>query len=1793
MPSIAGYRILETLTEGGSTRIYRARRDRDGRTLVLKLPHSDSPDSAQIAQLHHEYEILRSLPVAGVVHALDLERANHLPVLVLEELPGRPLARVIAERELGLEQILRLAVQIASILEKVHRHGVIHKDVNPNNLIVDEGLTNVRLSDFGIATRLPQDARADGGVPVCQGTLDFIAPEQTGRMNRQVDHRADLYSLGVTLYRLLTGKLPFVATDPLELVHKHIAERPVPPHQLRPTVPLGLSGLVVKLLAKAPEDRYQSAFGLKHDLRQCLAWLQTRGAIPPFELGRRDVPDHFWPTQQLYGREQEIAQLMLAVERVKNGETLLFLVTGATGVGKSALVDEVRLPIAREWGYFVSGKFDRLQRDIPYRGFILALQQLMQQLLSEEESRIGYWRERILEAVGQSGRVLTDIIPGLELIIGPQPEVETLPAAQSRNRFHQLFLRLIRVFAREEHPLVLFLDDLQWSDSASVAILELLLLDRQTPHLLLIGAYRKREGNAAAAQHVAVEGLTHASTAVEQLTLAPLTVEAVQELVRDIFHCSDEAAAALTAAVYQKTRGNPFFVNEFLQSLYDRKLIGFVPDAGQWHWDVEEILALEVTDNVADFMVERIHTLPPKTRDALQLAACIGSRFELQTFAIAADCTTNAAAELLWPALRERLIQPLGGGHELAGVDLESHPVAQDPQQPPPSRPVSYRFVHDRVQQAAYSLLSAEQRDAFHYRIGNELLSRLREGERAEQLPHIVNQLNKGRGHIDDPAQQERVAALNLEAGRKAKAAAAFVPALHFFSMGVRLLPEGSWQELPQLTLELHREQAECQYLTGALTEAERSFDALLIRDLPPLVKAEIYHVRLLLYTAIGKYDQAVAQGVAGLDLLGVRIDPSASVPSLLWEHLLIRLGLRLRPGGPAKLAELPRMEDPQQVQIQRLLVSLGTPTYLSGRDNLMALTNLKAVRLSLNHGNADASAYAYSGYGMLLASVFRSIGLGYEFARLAQRLCEHSDALWFRSKTRFIVAIGTLHWKRPLREGLPPAHQAYRDSLDSGDNLFGCYLGIRIPALCFLKGDTLAQVTEQAQEYLKFIRGTGDENIIDNARQLLHIYLSLQGLERTAQAGDEAPFDEQAALQRMLAGGYRSGVAIYHIYKAQAHLLQRDFLAAVRMAEQAAPHLHSLIGLPDTAEVVFYHALALASRIHQSVGFERLQYRAALRPLLARLRRWSRHCPDNFAARCNLVQAEAAAAAGHTPRAMQLFEQAIESAQEQEQTQIEAMANEWAAHFHQRSGRRVIALGYLRAALTAYRRWGAAPKAEAVAQTLMEWEPTERRPNQIGQGTGFTIATDNQNLDLGTVVKAAETISGEMLSENLLRKLINLVVENAGAQRGVLLLASDDGLLVQAERLAESDHCELLQALPLERYPRLPRSVVNYVARSKLQVVLSDAAHAEGFAADPYIVERRPRSVLCLPILRQIKLIGVLYLENNLARGAFTAERVGLLSMLSSQMAISIENADLYRNLQQAAQELEEYNRELESKVQERTEELHRKNDALNGALERVERANSQIMDSLLYAKMIQESLLPSPERLSGLFPNSFVLWLPRDIVGGDVYFMEEVRGSRILVLADCTGHGVPGALLTVIAASALRQIVGIEGCTEPAEILRRLNVMVKTALHQDTDQAASDDGLDAAVCHIDAAGRELSFSGAALPLYYVADGKLQTIRGDRHSIGYKRSDLEHRFATHRLDLEQVSGIYLASDGYMDQLGGEHGFPMGNSRFQRLLLEQQQRPAEQQREQLRAALERYRGQYQRQDDVTLLGFRT
>ncbi len=865
MITLPGYQILSTISENENTLVYRGIREQDEQPVILKVLKQDYPTPLQLSQYQQEYEITHNLNLAGVVKAYSLEKYQNTLVIIFEDFGGKSLRKCLNERikagkgVISLEEFLRIAIQIADSLGSIHAANIIHKDLNPANILINAETGQLKIIDFGMSTVLSQENTSVKNPNILEGTLAYISPEQTGRMNRSLDYRTDFYSLGVTFYELLTHRLPCDATDVLELVHFHIAKQPVPPVEdrrqkaegRREEIPQVVSDIVMKLLAKNAEERYQSAWGLKADLEGCLRQLVATGKVETFSLGSQDISDKFQITQKLYGREQEIAALLGTFERVSGdlseeqrttnnkqqitnnkGQSELMLVAGYAGIGKSVLVQEIYKPITQKRGYFISGKFDQFQRNIPYFGMIKAFQELVEQLLTESETQLELWREKLLAALGSNAQVIIDVIPEVELIIGKQPEVPELSAAESQNRFNLVFQNFIELFTTSKHPLVIFLDDLQWADGASWKLIQLLMSGSETG-LFLIGAYRDNEVGSAHPLRLTVEELQLIGVNVNQIFLSPLNLTTVNQLIADTLKEAPEQTKQLAELVVRKTHGNPFFMKEFLKSLHEEGLLYFDINKFNWNWDLEQIQAREFTDNVVELMTSKIQKLPVKTQQVLKLAACICNQFELETLAIVNQKSPKETAASLWEAVTEGLILPIGDAYKLIELDIISElsnnldKLVASPRVQPIT--IEYKFAHDRIRQAAYSLIPEEQRQTIHRQVGELLWQNTSDKQLEQKIFDIVNQLNLGGELINSQVKPDELAKLNLIAGKKAKASAAYEPSLNYLKIGIGLLGEDGWQTEYKLTLELYVNAASTAYSCGDFQQMDELVQTVLV----------------------------------------------------------------------------------------------------------------------------------------------------------------------------------------------------------------------------------------------------------------------------------------------------------------------------------------------------------------------------------------------------------------------------------------------------------------------------------------------------------------------------------------------------------------------------------------------------------------------------------------------------------------------------------------------------------------------------------------------------------------------------------------------------------------------------------------------------------------------------------------------------------------------------------------------------------------------------------------------------
>ncbi|HEY9834953.1 MAG TPA: PAS domain S-box protein, partial [Stenomitos sp.] len=1532
MIDLAGITVQDQIYESANSLVYRAIKQPEQTSVILKFLKEDYPTPAELIRYQQEYEITRSLNLEGVIKVYSLQGYYRTLVLIVEDFGGESLHRLSklsgeAYFPMPLTEFLKLAIKITQILAGIHGANVIHKDINPGNIVLNPKTGQVKIIDFGISTRLIYTNPTLSHPNVLEGTLAYMSPEQTGRMNRCLDYRTDFYSLGVTFYELLTGQLPFPTTDVLELVHCHIAKQPVPPHLIgteegergRETpsnfnsykCPKAVSNIVMKLLAKTAEERYQSAWGIIADLEECLLQLETTGTdlIQEFELGVYDSYDKFIIPQKLYGREAEVATLLAAFERVVGTDELLvsssqlketiqdekltpqtlhhemMLVVGYSGIGKSALVAEIHKPITRQKGYFISGKFDPFGRNIPYSALVTALTQLVRQLLTENEADLNQWRAKLLSALGSNGQVIIDVIPEIELIIGKQPTIPELGVTESQNRFNLVFQNFIRVFCNREHPLVIFLDDLQWADTATLKWLQLMMTDTYTQYLFFIGAYRDNEVSLIHPLIITLEGLRQAGAIIHQITLAPLGLTHVSQLIADTLHSDIETVKPLAELVLQKTAGNPFFVKEFLKTLYIENLITFISERvrtrnttprpnPQWQWDIATIEAMDITDNVVELMIGSLNKLPESTQEMLRFAACIGTNFDLKTLSIISGKSHPKVFQDLGEAIQQGFILPVS--------ELDEQLLIQN-----------YKFRHDRIQQAAYTWMSDRDKKALHLQIGRLLLQNTLPDSLSERIFAIVDHLNQGIELVSCQTERYKIAQLNLIAGKKAKAATAYDSALSYFNQGRERLAADSWESEYDLTIALYIESVEAEYLNADYEQVEALSHIVLQRANTILEKIKVYVIKILRCSAQNQMQAAIEMGLEVLELLGVSL--SESKPQIL---------------SIEELYNLPTITEPYKEAALRILIILFAPIYIANPVLLPSLS-FTLVQLCINNGNSPLAAYAYGLYGLVLCGILGDIEAGYQFGQLALRILDKFDAKEIECRVYNNFYSFIIHWQKAARTSLNPLIDTIQIGLETGEIEFTCYASTNYCQNLYLIGEPLESVASELQKYIKLIQNLKQAyqvNYCQIWQQLVSSltegrkYLSINNnkLERLSERISENDWS-----------------LLYHFYLANTILnyFFKNSSQSVINAKNLEKCEAGIVGLFPSTQSPFYYSLALLAQYPGVTAREQIEYLEKVEANQQRLKAWADHAPMNYLHKYELVEAEKARVLGQNWEASEWYERAIQGAKENQYLHEEALAYELAAEFYLAQGRSKIAETYLTEAYYGYVRWQANSKVQDLEERYPQFFRQKLSSLPTSPRTSSRTSTQiSSALDLKSILKASQVLSGELSLENLLVKMMKIVIENAGAQNGFLISSSlakpgnsNGQWRIEASGTVASDEVQVLQSIPIETVsgssetPLVSNAIANYVIRTQTTLVLQDAAHDGDFTRDPYILKQQPKSILCMPLIHQGKLVGILYLENNLTTGAFTPERLEVLHLLSSQAAISIENAQLYAQLRES----------------------------------------------------------------------------------------------------------------------------------------------------------------------------------------------------------------------------------------------------------------------------------------------------
>lgn len=1480
---LPGYDIEEVIFEGDPTLIYRARRIEDGAAVVLKCLASELPALELSASLKHEFEIAKRFDSSNIISIHGMEMYQNLPVLVLEDFGGESLYRLNKKRKFGLEEVLSMGVQIAQGLSEIHSKNIIHKDISLGNLVYNPDTKILKIIDFGISSSLTREQASIAQLDVVEASLPYISPEQTGRMNRSIDYRSDYYSMGAALYELLTGQYLYDVNTAIEWFHCHIAKQPPSVNELNPSVPVAVSNVIMKLLAKTAEDRYQSALGIQRDLQRCLDLVAEENQIEAFALALDDVPTRFQIPQRLYGRSNEVKQLLQSFDRAAQGFNALVFISGYSGIGKTCLIKEVYKPITERRGHFISGKFDQLKRDIPYSALVDALQNMVRQLLAEPEQELVIWKSAIQDSLGSNGQLMVDLIPELELIIGVQPPVPKLAQVEAEQRFQRVFKRFIQGFAQPSHPLVLCLDDLQWADVASLKIIETLsALDSGSAHLLIIGSYRDNEVSPSHGLMVMVKELRSRGVEIQDILLRPLDLDNLTQLISDTLSAPSKETVPLARLVLSKTEGNPFFAEEFLCLLHSEGLISFSLSEGKWIWDMEQIQSQNMTDNVVELMTEKLALLGQDTLELLKMAACIGNRFSLRVLAIVSINSGGNVARLLRPAMESGIIAPLGNDYRLA--ELEQSPGAE--------LDVDFAFAHDRIQQAAYQLLDQSDRRKTHMGIGRLLLQSLSLQQQKERVFEIVNHLNIGVDLLIDENERRYLCQLNLDAGKRAKSASAYSAAVTYTAQGLALLKESSWQQDYNLTIDLYLEAVE----SNSLNQDYETMDRLLVDGLRGasnlLDEGRLRLIQVTALVAQGRLRESIIEAKSILKKLG------HAYPKRSKKYHVIMAALAtarlMRGWSIEKIEALPEMTDLQHQLANDIGVRVASAALFVEPD-LLPLMIFKSAKVQLEYGHCPSVFSTWAAYGMIAATQFKQPERGLEYGQLSLNLVKKFQAKAVANRSIHVHNALIRHWKEPVINTLDPLYEAYRLGLEHGDFEYGA-LSIVVRQMNALDaGQSLKQWGQECLQFREEVKSLKQGMTLDYMDLWLQFHDNLTG---------------NAASADKLVGRYFDVNQKYSVHQEAGDLalLALDNLMGCWVAylfgndEIAEHHANQLSFYRDSMEGFFF--AGRASMIMALLKLRLLRQpaisngRAMIREVARNLKKlevWANHCPENFHNKYLLVLAETYRSKGQDLKASEMYEASMTQAQAQGFVQEQALAAELCGQMHWQAGRMTLAEPYLAKARDLYQLWGATEKVARLQQSYPQLNKVIRK-NALS-----TVATNTSTIasfDVTALTKALKSIVDEKVHSRMIQAILATAVEFAGAQVGVIVLRNEDGCLcVEGEFSVERGVSGILQSLPVEQ-ANLPISLINFVSRSHTSMVVHDAQQPNeelvGLEVDSYIQKHLVRSVMCLPILsggdKNVQLIGLIYLENNLATGSFTQERFETLEIIGMAAAGTLE---------------------------------------------------------------------------------------------------------------------------------------------------------------------------------------------------------------------------------------------------------------------------------------------------------------
>jgi diguanylate cyclase (GGDEF)-like protein len=1523
---LAGFTMGHVIHAAGET-VVAAALTTEGEAVVLKILNSEQPAPEQTGRWQHEFSVLQTLDSEWVIGAKALLQLGRRSVLVLENFASTNLAQVIARNLVDFSDRLSIALQLTQALSAVHASRLIHGDIAPKNVLVDLAKLRIKLCDFGLATRLEHAERREQ-VNFPRGTLDYMSPEQTGRTNLEVDYRSDFYSLGVTLYELFSTRRPFQFADSMGMLHAQLTMLPEPLHSLDSSIPEALSMLVQKLLAKYPDDRYQSSYGLYQDLSRIAdAWAQGRG-VETFALGQDDVPERFCLPQKLYGREQDVKTILSAFERVVDGPAELVLISGAAGIGKTTLVSELHRPIVARRGYFLRGKCDQFGRNQPYAALVRAFEPFLQQLASEGETRRHYWRDQLSAALGEQAAAIAGIIPNLSLLLGALPPLPMVPAAENEQRFHIAFLQFVKALAANNHPLMLFLDDLQWADASTLRLLEQLISDEDTRCVLIAGAYRQQALDALGPLAQMLERLRKKPTRSVEILLENLSDADVSALLTDTLKQDHAAVASLCQLIMQKTLGNPFFLGQFLRSLHEQGALHYQRAQGSWQWDVKQILSLGMTDNVVSMMLDRLRTLAPTTQDLLAVCAQLGDSFCLRELMAVEVQDAFSCHARLWPALQSGLLLPLNEDYKFQG----------SPELLATSR---YRFLHDRVQLAAHDLTPESQRVALQLRCGRRLLEASSDAQLEDRLFTILACLNAASSLISDASERATLLKLNVRAGLRAKSAAAFETAVQLLRHAKALLPAQPWISVPEQSLALYQALAEAEYLAGNFDAANALYPEVMTQATSAIAKVSLLLVQADQLHIQGRFPDALPVLHQALQLLGRPFPETDAQAAAMFPAEFAETEALLGPYQLEQLLQAPEMQGGAELLEMRVYFALSYATYQSGNFAAFAVDACRMVQTTLKHGQGDLSCIAYVIYMTAMAAMRKPYPQCHAMGRLALAMAEKRDSQYFRMPVYQYFSPFYQHWCEALPATLPYMERGLELALTGINPLSGGFCVVLAAINRAIFGEPLESLALDCQRGLKFLRKSHQPK----SEAMLYCGVIQPMLALQGKTLDALSFDsEDYSVSAFFAGDYQTP-SIPLAFYITAMLRHSYLLDSYQHWQESAPQLGMVSAcLPDSpswVEAQFYVALGLLNSnfAHTQALPDRL---LEAQKYLELFQLWARDCAANFRHKHLLIAAELARCKGESQVAMDFYAQAIDAASDAGFLACEALANERYGEFWAQQQQRQLARNFIKEAYHLYRRWGASAKCAQLEQRWPEIALRNYRQrssisagNALSNGTFRSSAENTGYLDLQSLLKANQLLAKEIQLDALLRQMLSVLLENAGAEKGAIILADDDELIVEvvgglsSARRVESVRVGQPLSQALQHHgpdygPLLPSELIEYTKLTHSTLVVNSPHQDERFARSAYFVSHSPKSVLCLPVVTQGRMVALVYLENNQLENAFSTKQQQTLELLGAQAAISLLNARLVEH--------------LEAKVEQRTQELRQMTmrDGLTGIANR-----------------------------------------------------------------------------------------------------------------------------------------------------------------------------------------------------------------------------------------------------------------